>query len=255
MVFGMVLHRKLKFEGCRKTVQERGEMIQNSYNIRSTLSTVITVKILARSKAKVSVLSQKDNLKEKESKSRKKISQKEKERNSRIRKVLRLRAAYSNSATEPLPHSAACHDSAFLVILISSHPSAFDRRNAIRETWANVKQQDLFTHDRIRIVFLLGNSRDEQNDQLVKNETKTFGDIVHGSFKEAYRNATYKTLLGFKWAYFNCQQAKYIFKTDDDVFINLFALVKWLKSQPRIKLYAGYCWSRAKVKRDPTSKW
>ncbi len=215
-VYLTVWHMNQTLQRCRKTCPENDKMIQN-------ISTDVKLQTTARSKASISSLRKKYDI--------------------------------IDIATDPLPLSAGCPNSAFLVILISSHPSAFGRRNAIRGTWANVQQQEILTPEMIRIVFLLGNSSDQQNDQLVQSEMRSFGDIVNGSFKEAYRNATYKTLLGFKWAHFHCQQAKYILKADDDVFINLFALMKWLKNQQRMRFYGGYCYTNSPVVRDPNSKW
>ncbi len=156
------------------------------------------------------------------------------------------------AATDPLPLSADCQSPVFLAIIVASSPNAFKRRNAIRGTWANLhKRKD---PDFLKVVFLIGNSKDENLNKMIKIEMKTFGDIVLGSFNEDYRNLTYKTRLGLKWAHFNCQ-ANYILKTDDDVFINTYALTNWLQNQARMKFYSGWCNFNSPVVRDPNSKW
>lgn len=53
--------------------------------------------------------------------------------------------------------------------------------------------------------------------EAIIKENKTFGDILQGSFLEHYKNLTYKTLMGMKWASSICINATFILKVDDDV--------------------------------------
>lgn len=59
-----------------------------------------------------------------------------------------------------------------------------------------------------------------------------------------------------KWATTNCGQAKYLMKTDDDMFINIPVLVKLLqaRSKPDGAL-VGSLICNAKPIVDPTNKW
>eukprot|EP00794_Sanderia_malayensis_P017426 gene17426-19170_t len=153
-------------------------------------------------------------------------------------------------ATDPLPLSATCKNAVYLAIIVSSSPTSYKRRNAIRATWAKVDK----TNSIARIVFLIGKTHDKRSNSLIETEMEEFGDVVLGGFHEDYRNLTYKTRLGLKWAYYYCH-ANYILKTDDDVFINLFPLIKWLKKQNDAKFYAGWCNFNSPVVRDPNNKW
>ena len=40
-------------------------------------------------------------------------------------------------------------------------------------------------------------------------------------FQDIYYNLTLKTVMGLKWTSIYCNQAKYIMKTDDDIFVNI----------------------------------
>lgn len=169
-------------------------------------------------------------------------------------------------ATDPLPQSAKCIDPIFLAIFVASSPTGFIRRNTIRGTWASTHAIDKLklngknnwkgesASSIMKVVFLIGKTDDEEVSKLLKKEAEVFGDIVFGQLQENYRNLTMKTRLGLKWAGFYCR-AKYILKTDDDVFINAVPLINWLQAQPRTKFYSGWCNFNSPVVRDPNNKW
>ena len=48
------------------------------------------------------------------------------------------------------------------------------------------------------------------------------GDIVQGNFFDSYRNLSYKATMGNLWVSEFCEQAEFVVKTDDDMFIDLF---------------------------------
>lgn len=45
-------------------------------------------------------------------------------------------------------------------------------------------------------------------------------DIVQHSFIDSYANLTLKTGFMLKWLHTNCLDTKFVFKVDDDVFVN-----------------------------------
>ena len=55
-------------------------------------------------------------------------------------------------------------------------------------------------------------------------QAEQFGDIVQGGFIDAYSNMTYKNIFGKLWVSEFCPQAKFVIKSDDDMFIDMFAL-------------------------------
>lgn len=49
----------------------------------------------------------------------------------------------------------------------------------------------------LRTVFLFGES--ERYDEAIAEEARHHGDVVQASFVDAYRNMTYKHLLGYRY--------------------------------------------------------
>ena len=171
--------------------------------------------------------------------------------------------------TNPLENSPKCKREVFLILLVVSSPDGFVRRNAIRTTWGQaymrkdydfrkntkVNNDEVYLpEDIVKTVFLIGMSPKKDISDLVETEAKVYGDVVLGGLHEHYRNLTMKTRLGLKWAYHHCK-AKYILKTDDDVFVNPHPLVEWLRIQEREGFYSGWCNFNSPVVRDPNNKW
>ena len=90
-------------------------------------------------------------------------------------------------------------------------------------------------------------------ENLIRLEAEAFDDIVFSKYPESYKHITAKTISGMKWAHKFCP-GTYVMKTDDDVFVNLRLLIKWLYHQPRVKLYGGVCDLRGKPHREPQNK-
>lgn len=134
-----------------------------------------------------------------------------------------------------------------VLILVHSAPSNIVKRNIIRETWGR-------SDPRSRLLFLLGANATLQ--PYIDFENETYGDIVQGNFIDAYRNMTYKHIMALKWFTYYCPDAKYLLKTDDDVFINSPNLYKFLESDIDRKKFL-FCKKvkGARVKRTYRSKW
>ncbi|CAG9761681.1 unnamed protein product [Ceutorhynchus assimilis] len=106
-----------------------------------------------------------------------------------------------------------CSEQTFLLVLIHSAPGNFQKRNVIRSTWGNRTKK-------IKIFYVMGKALlDIQNKILHENQINK--DIIQGNFKDVYRNLTLKHIMSLKYATYHCPQAKYILKTDDDVFVNM----------------------------------
>ena len=52
------------------------------------------------------------------------------------------------------------------------------------------------------------------------SEANDFSDILLEDFRDTYLNLTLKTTFLLKWAAKSCATTKYVFKIDDDVFVN-----------------------------------
>nr|XP_004649639.1 beta-1,3-galactosyltransferase 4 [Jaculus jaculus] len=122
-----------------------------------------------------------------------------------------------------IPNPAACgaRDAPFLLILVCSAPEHLHQRDAIRASWGGLRE----VHGlRVRTLFLLGEAGGPHAAHLAA-ESAAQGDIVQAAFQDTYRNLTLKTLSGLNWAHRHCPGARYVLKTDDDVFVNVLELV------------------------------
>lgn len=114
----------------------------------------------------------------------------------------------------------------FLLILVTSATDNLNQRNAIRASWGGVREARGF---RVQILFLLGEPGWESShrglQKELERESTAKGDILQAAFQDSYRNLTLKTLTGLSWADKYCPMARYVLKTDDDVFVNVPELV------------------------------
>ncbi|XP_020624780.1 beta-1,3-galactosyltransferase 1-like [Orbicella faveolata] len=158
------------------------------------------------------------------------------------------------SSGQPAPHSdckswrttsqhkttlitkTVCRRQYFLLILVSSAPENFDRRDLIRQTWG---AYDNFSPN-WKTFFLLGKTRNHAQSDLIITESKKYGDVIHGNYYEHYWNQSLKIQMAFQWAARYCSFS-FLLKTDDDVFVNTRRLIDVLrlKSTPKKGLYMG----------------
>lgn len=141
----------------------------------------------------------------------------------------------------PTPHT---------LILIHSAPLNWNKRNVIRETWG---RED----PRARLYFLLGAVKTRHLQHKLEKENYLFGDIIQGNFMDAYRNMTYKHVMGLKWLSYNCPETKYLLKTDDDVFVNAPNMYEFLQDPTTLRSELLFCdlSLNVRVSRSYRSKW
>lgn len=153
--------------------------------------------------------------------------------------------------------------SPFLLIMIPSIPAHYSVRNVIRNTYGSFsrdrstfhKNTNYSLNETVKIMFLVGRDGRENSDTLIRNESRTHGDIVQADFKESYHNLTRKMLIALRWTAMYCSEIDFFLKADEDVFVNVPLLVRTLKRKPySIKgaIY-GHINKRSSVKR--TGKW
>jgi Galactosyltransferase len=143
-----------------------------------------------------------------------------------------------------------------VVILVHSAPENFQKRSIIRETWGTKDPRAL-------LFFIIGAVNSSNIQDKIELEDKVHEDVVQGNFRDAYRNMTYKHVMALKWFLYDCPEARYLLKTDDDVFVNTPLLYNNLGSPteaisqqfPSERLLLCYEISSAKVKRSYRSKW
>ncbi|KAG0718691.1 Beta-1,3-galactosyltransferase 5 [Chionoecetes opilio] len=154
-----------------------------------------------------------------------------------------------------------CDSSAvFLVIIVHTHPARSKERDVMRRSMPSEDLEELG----MRRVFLL--ARAEWGDQpqysktpqwSIEEENQEHRDIVQGNFKEHYHNLTYKHVMGLQWTARYCPQAKFVFKMDGDIAVDMYQFRDRLRSRypERQNLILGLMQVEARPVRDVGSKW
>ncbi len=121
--------------------------------------------------------------------------------------------------------SICSYQEIFYLVLVMSSPDNFERRHDMRRTWA---QKNLLDNFPSVTVFILGQTNNRKITNRINQESKEHGDIIQADFKDSYHNLTLKSLVGIKWAFHFCQNAKFILRTDDDIFVDVLLMTKVL---------------------------
>ena len=146
--------------------------------------------------------------------------------------------------------------------IITSYAGDPSKRSALR--WAyNSNELKILG---IRRIFLLGTLDDDAqkitgvSQRAIQSEANRFNDILQGNFIEAYKNLTYKHLMGLQWAIDKCSDSySYIMKMDDDIIVNLYETMNLLKSKIKINhnedFLMGYMLDNMTPIRNKANKW
>jgi Galactosyltransferase len=113
----------------------------------------------------------------------------------------------------------------YLVLFIPSRPDYAEERAAVRETWG--------MHARlcnVRVVFGFGTFQSEEIFHEARIENGLYGDLLQTSnVIDAYHNQTRLVLSFFEWGAEHCQGSRFIGKADEDTWINIFGILKYLQ--------------------------
>ena len=159
--------------------------------------------------------------------------------------TLSLNAMSPSPTKDVRPHQThlisrtRCTRKVLLLIMVFTGPANFDRRTAIRKTWATDPSMNI----RWKTVFLLGQAAgDRIQNEYLEAEEMIHRDLIRGDQDENYYNLTLKTQMGLEWASKYCE-FQFLLKADDDVFVNPYMLVDYLEKPdtPQTKLYTGRC--------------
>ena len=93
-------------------------------------------------------------------------------------------------------------------------------------------------------------------------EAEEHNDLVVEDFQESYLNLTVKTTFLLKWLNSSqCSRARFIFKVDDDVYVNPTNLWATLEQTPQLRsgninyVLIGHVWQEALADRNPDSRY
>ncbi|XP_063423208.1 beta-1,3-galactosyltransferase brn-like [Mytilus trossulus] len=138
----------------------------------------------------------------------------------------------------------------FLLVLVKSDAANIARRLSIRQTWGNI------SHPRIKVIYLLGYYSVVQD--MIDLESNTYEDILQGDFVDIYDNNMNKTAMAYQYAVENCVNTQFLFFVDDDFFINILKINKFLATlsiADKSQLFRGFVISGMTPYRNKSSKW
>lgn len=152
-----------------------------------------------------------------------------------------------------------CKDPPFLLLAIKSLAPHFDRRQAIRESWGRA---GVVANKTVVTVFLLGNTTAMDHfpdmSHMLRYESDLHRDLLQWDYRDSFFNLTTKEVLFLEWFNTTCPNASFIFKGDDDVFVNTFHIIGFLKGlTPKIAhdLFVGDVITNAGPHRDKKLKY
>lgn len=152
-----------------------------------------------------------------------------------------------------------CGKKPFLLLVVKSLVQHFDRRQAIRETWGRA---GVVANRTVATVFLLGSALpmdflpDLQG--MLVHEAEFHRDLLQWDYRDTFFNLTLKEVLFLEWFSQSCRHAQYVLKGDDDVFVNTFRVIEFLKDLPQNKskdLFIGDVIRNAAPHRDQKLKY
>lgn len=157
-------------------------------------------------------------------------------------------------------HPEKCAGDVDLLIVVKSVIEQHDRREAVRLTWG---KEHAVRGKKVKTLFLLGTpapGKDSKNLQkLLEYEDRLYGDILQWNFMDTFFNLTLKEVNFLRWFNIYCTHVPFIFKGDDDVFVNptnLVDLIDFRTQDGKVRdLFVGDTISKAAPIRNRQSKY
>ncbi|XP_076066185.1 uncharacterized protein LOC143039821 [Oratosquilla oratoria] len=120
-----------------------------------------------------------------------------------------------------------CGEGVEVIHIVSSDVEVSARRRIARETWAT---PGLYKNTSIKTIFMVGTSSTLYYQRRLYLESKYFRDVVQVDFMDNNQNQTLKTLAALYWTHKFCSKAKWLVKTESNIFLNPFAIQNYLKN-------------------------
>lgn len=155
-------------------------------------------------------------------------------------------------------------DDVFLLLFVKSSPENFEQRQAIRDTWGNESFVWSKLGVSVKVLFALGTHSDVRKRSTVQaallKENQAFGDLIQQNFADTFHNLTTKLIMQFHWAHEFCPQAHFFMSADDDVFVHMPNLVRYLQQLESGQsgardLWVGYVFKGSPPVRRKSSKY
>ncbi|ULU03201.1 hypothetical protein L3Y34_002643 [Caenorhabditis briggsae] len=149
-----------------------------------------------------------------------------------------------------------------ILMIVSSNPDNFARRNVIRKSWMNPGKNKIVAEKRMKILFLVGiDSENEKENTVVLKEAQLFGDMIVVDLEDTYRNLPYKSLTILLYGQSKtAESVKLIGKIDEDVIFypdQLTPLINDGTINMSISAIYGEKWNAGVEvsNKDETNKW
>ncbi|XP_072330366.1 UDP-GlcNAc:betaGal beta-1,3-N-acetylglucosaminyltransferase 7 [Scyliorhinus torazame] len=155
-----------------------------------------------------------------------------------------------------LNHPEKCSGDIYLLLVVKSVITQYDRREAIRKTWG---KEIVMDGKHVKTLFLLGTSSSGNekfhHQKLLEYENIIYRDILQWDFLDTFFNLTLKEVNFLKWFSTYCENVEYIFKGDDDVFVSTENILEFLNVPPITNLFVGDVLQRARPIRRKENKY
>jgi hypothetical protein len=103
----------------------------------------------------------------------------------------------------------------------------FEKRQTIRQTWAN---RDSTSPSDFRVLFVIGLTSNHQVNAQINLEFQIYGDLLQSDYLDSYWMLTVKVMGAFKWVRECCPTVQYVLRINDHMQVNVFELIKHFKS-------------------------
>ena len=120
--------------------------------------------------------------------------------------------------------------------------------NFLRKKLKKFKTEETGKPYSVRIIFLVGSSPDTNTMLSLNQEADTFRDLLISSNPEGYSNLPLKTLTLMDYYLALCKSSRYLLKVDDDVFLRVPLLLKYLEALDKQDFAIG---GRLNLNRSP----
>ena len=121
-----------------------------------------------------------------------------------------------------------------ILFVVPSAPGNIRRRQRVRNSMLYAYASN--PNNNASLLFFIGQSdlmplsaRKEIIQAGIESELERFDDIVQADFSDIYKNIRLKAVSMLKWASTFCYTAKYVIRTDDDVYVNVRKIVSVIR--------------------------
>lgn len=152
---------------------------------------------------------------------------------------------------------AKCAQPVFLLLVVKSSPSNYERRELVRRTWGRERKVQGV---QLRRLFLVGTASHPLEapkvNRLLAIEARVHRDILQWDFHDTFFNLTLKQVLFLQWQETRCPNASFLLNGDDDVFAHTDNMISYLMGHnPDHHLFVGHLIYNVGPIRNPWSKY